>query len=550
MADISSDTAVATGGTTARTAANHFADALSVLDFGAAVDGSTNDLAAFKAAIAAAAAGILVVPKGTMRLVIDSDQEIVIPAGATIRGAGIGATTIKLDYTGSGAHSALVPNGNNIAIEDLKIDCVVPAGATKIVFRPKGIGFFLRRVEIDGNISIVSGPDQSHILPVITLKNDCSEIYLEECYIHHCSRTFLKTSSDQTDNKNIYIHNCRFENNFRIDLSFNTPHTNSSITTVRIVSCFFKDNQGEASGAPADKYFIGMASAKDVIVAFCRFEGTGAVCVHVEEAASQIAVVHNTALNNGGFFFCVDNNIGGSSATPRAISVIGNICTRADSAADIGIELANNGGVPPAEDVLVEGNYLENYEKGINGQYEEGLNVRIVRNLLKNNEIGIRAAVRGSATWRDNQFDGNTIDLDCEHNTSFHSCVFVGTPTFQKDPTTCQFISLVDARWEFPETSVPASSTVNLTLVSSVQRISGHMIDQFSVGGSAYNNSRRSAEYNGSTLTSSVTQDFKVGAIATSTVISSQNWIYRLTNAGAAVTAHSIVVDMQGLIIV
>ncbi len=68
-ADLSGANVTATGTTTARTLAARTAEAVNVRDFGAALNGSTNDLAAFNAARSAAGSwGIVRVPSGMMQL--------------------------------------------------------------------------------------------------------------------------------------------------------------------------------------------------------------------------------------------------------------------------------------------------------------------------------------------------------------------------------------------------------------------------------------------------------------------------------------------------
>jgi hypothetical protein len=95
--NISSSTAIATGSTTARDLANRFADIFNVKDFGAVGDGTTDNQAAFQAAINAALAaggGTIYIPKGIYNFPNTSNAAKLDP--------GLGNLTFKGDgYTSS-----------------------------------------------------------------------------------------------------------------------------------------------------------------------------------------------------------------------------------------------------------------------------------------------------------------------------------------------------------------------------------------------------------------------------------------------------------------
>jgi len=87
MADISNDTAIATGSTTARSMANRFADLVNIKDHGAIGNGTTDDRAALAAADTAAAGKTLFIPSGTYRIAsnITVSAPLWIPRGAILK---------------------------------------------------------------------------------------------------------------------------------------------------------------------------------------------------------------------------------------------------------------------------------------------------------------------------------------------------------------------------------------------------------------------------------------------------------------------------------
>lgn len=87
---------IAAGGSTARTSADRAGDVANVLDFGAAGNGTGDDLGAIEAAIASLpSGGEVFIPAGTYRI---SARLSVDASNIHIVGAGAGATTILADY--------------------------------------------------------------------------------------------------------------------------------------------------------------------------------------------------------------------------------------------------------------------------------------------------------------------------------------------------------------------------------------------------------------------------------------------------------------------
>jgi hypothetical protein len=123
----SSEPYIATGGVVARAGSDRAADILSVKDFGAACDGTTDDTAAVLAALAAAKATatgaahgrVLLLPPGTIKV---SDTLLLADAqGVTVRGAGSRATIILPTTVLSGKPVIRFQNCNKCAFEGVWI---------------------------------------------------------------------------------------------------------------------------------------------------------------------------------------------------------------------------------------------------------------------------------------------------------------------------------------------------------------------------------------------------------------------------------------------
>ena len=118
----------ATGSTTSRTLPARFSGVYNVLDYGAKGDGTTNDAAAFQAAINAAQTGtkigLVYVPPVATRYLLSSGLTFsVAGAAAPLSIAGDGKYTTIIRYTGAG--SFLSATGGNGFIQGLFRDFTV-----------------------------------------------------------------------------------------------------------------------------------------------------------------------------------------------------------------------------------------------------------------------------------------------------------------------------------------------------------------------------------------------------------------------------------------
>lgn len=119
-ANVGASTSTATGASNSRTISSHEADRISVLDFGAACNGTTDaatdDTAAFNKALTYAAtanAAVSVPARGCKVL-----GPVTIPAGVSLTGAGFNSTSI---YAGNTGANIFVLGGQGATIRDMDI---------------------------------------------------------------------------------------------------------------------------------------------------------------------------------------------------------------------------------------------------------------------------------------------------------------------------------------------------------------------------------------------------------------------------------------------
>ena len=115
-------------GAVQRDAQSKMRDIVNVVDFGAVVDGVTDDytvLAAAQTRLVALGGGVLELPPGTLAI----GSQFVIAAGVTVRGAGRGATTIK--WIGSNSLNVVTinnPQPDNTPIYSGIVDLTIDTG--------------------------------------------------------------------------------------------------------------------------------------------------------------------------------------------------------------------------------------------------------------------------------------------------------------------------------------------------------------------------------------------------------------------------------------
>jgi hypothetical protein len=117
---VQSATVTALGSTAPRSLAARFADTINVLDFGAKCDGSTDDTAAFRAALALTSPTTIRIPTGTCRI---SGAALTAASAVSLVGDGRGVSIIQLAPGAATSGAVFSWSGySNVTISNLTLD--------------------------------------------------------------------------------------------------------------------------------------------------------------------------------------------------------------------------------------------------------------------------------------------------------------------------------------------------------------------------------------------------------------------------------------------
>lgn len=262
---------------------------VSVRDYGALVDGTTDDTEALNTAITAVATtgGIVTIPDATLRVVLSTRNWISIPSNVTLRGLGA-RSTITVETPNTNYHELFRLTGSNICIEALTLRRVgVVYGAMLNVNDATNV--WLNRLEIDGQKTIDTAPAFHGIFLSGSASGVSDGINLIGMTMRRCDFGLLHTSADTATFRNITVDSCLFEDNRATDLEFNAPNSVMQYITVR--NSTFRNN---AANGPSAGWSIGLANVQHCTIADNSITNYIMNGIHIEDRSADVSITGTT----------------------------------------------------------------------------------------------------------------------------------------------------------------------------------------------------------------------------------------------------------------
>ncbi len=261
---------------------------VSVTDYGAAVNGTTDDTAALTNAIndVKTNGGIITIPNHTLRVVLDTSTWITVPSNVTIRGLG-SQSTISVESPNANYHELFRLSGQHIRLENLSLRRKgVVYGAMLNINASSDV--WLNRLHIDGSKDIAGNPAFHGIFLSGSAGATSDGIYMIGMTMRRCDFGLLHTSQDTSTIRNVFVQQCLFEDNLATDLEFNAP--NSIMQSISVKDSTFRSNKAQGPGAG---WSVGLANVQQ-----CEISGNGITGyimngIHIEDRSSQVTITNN-----------------------------------------------------------------------------------------------------------------------------------------------------------------------------------------------------------------------------------------------------------------
>jgi hypothetical protein len=548
-------------GAVASTVQTKLRESVSVKDFGAVGDGTTNDFAAITLAIAASSGNELFFPAGTY--VINYTTSACFSPLVNTRLTGAGAGITKLQFTASSASSRnLFSMGfDNLTIEKMTLQIVEVAGGQCGTVAWNANNLTLRDCAFAGGVTNVGATVNSSAYGVVSPQaaGTQSGLLIDGCSFSRFNWPFLKANAAVSVQKQLKITNNDFFNTYESAISLNAP--NGAISEVIITGNTLRDPLGP-SAAPTVPYTLGVAlasvtsaviSGNTIIGDF----GTGVGAIHLEERCIDVSIANNqittTGLSSYGLILQT-NNISGTYYSPEQTTVTGNTFKYTGTALGSvtrGIVILNNGNGIPNKFVISD-NAVANYEIGIvlggsNAQSNVVANNFITACTFGLQVFGGTSGVAGNVT--DSCAYGILLQDSAAFAANINAHVFQNCTVTAYQGTSGRPLVLVNPRFVLPTQTVGAASTTNIVLTQALAncRIYGFMTSSATATVVA-DNAQRIDEitWDGATFTNTNKVTWVPGAISLTPVRVGTNFSVQLIATNA--TSAQIVCQLDGMI--
>lgn len=298
-------TYTATGANTAQTAQDRAADFLSLADFGATGDGSTDDSTAISAALSAASGKTLFLPDNTFTALRTSGSPLTIPANTRIQGLSRDGG-FELDVnTSSTVELFQAAAGTFFDSVAFTVDAV--SGATAQIIKPTGDNVTVINSTFDG------GTTGNPVVHCIDFADVSASGFLSFGNTYkNANRVFLKTNSSTTTNDRLKFIGDKVEGMVNEAMAFNNPNPSASMQDILAFGLSFVDS-------PRRVHALGGASIQDARFVFNSLSGTGDELAHFEEKGRRLVHMGTTALFTDAISgtFWGPNNVSGTTEWPK-----------------------------------------------------------------------------------------------------------------------------------------------------------------------------------------------------------------------------------------
>lgn len=257
---------------------------IDVRDFGAVLDGVTDNRTALSRALASTKSGTTVtIPAGACRIVATSGSSLTLPAGITLAGAGAGRTRLVLDTDESGAYRELLRlAGDGSTVRNLTLTATPQASG--VLLRVAASNATVKNATLDGQRTTTAPYLHGLMLPDSgAVKN----LRMTAVTVQRLTYGLLQSSASTATVAGVTVDRCSFRDNLADDLEFNAP--NGDMSGVTVQRSHFRDTGG---------FGIGLANVQGAQIVGNYIQGCRQESLHIEDRTSGVQVSGNTFWRN------------------------------------------------------------------------------------------------------------------------------------------------------------------------------------------------------------------------------------------------------------
>lgn len=330
---------------------------LNAMKAGVVADNVTDDLAAFKAALAES--DVLDCTGLTIRLEV-VDVTVFTVSGKEIIGGAIDVIVPDTSFR-------LIFSADNFTLNGCTFTHSIPVGGQVAFVRPTGDNVFITgNCNIDGGVFDNTGAE-SHSFFLIQAEGTGTQrrCIAEDSIISNVSFCHLKTNTTTSTQLGWKFNRNTVSGVFVEGAGLNSPV--GVVEDFEIVGNTFLTHFGTLTGAFG--LYIACATGRDIKITGNSFYGVVDQCIHLEEGIKDFVISGNTGNVDAkaGAIALLENNVAGPTVFPSEGIISKNTIRKAGTlreSGSIGISLIANGSADsPASDISITDNIMTGFER-------------------------------------------------------------------------------------------------------------------------------------------------------------------------------------------